>query len=56
MILFDEPSANFDIDTEQFLKQKIREEFWKYTIITIAHRLITIADYDRVFILDNGVV
>ncbi|KRX02736.1 P-loop containing nucleoside triphosphate hydrolase [Pseudocohnilembus persalinus] len=56
IILFDEPSANFDIDTEQFLKTKINQSFKGVTIITIAHRLLTIADYDKVIILGKGKV
>lgn len=36
------------------LKETIRSEFQKQTILTIAHRLNTIIDYDRVMVLDDG--
>ena len=38
----------------KFLKETIRSEFQKQTILTIAHRLNTIIDYDRVMVLDDG--
>ena len=56
IILFDEPTGNFDIDTESFIKNIIENEFWELTIITLSHRIMSIAEYDRVVILKNGVV
>lgn len=38
----------------KILKETIRSEFQKQTILTIAHRLNTIIDYDRVMVLDDG--
>ena len=37
-----------------FLQKTIREEFKNCTVITIAHRLNTILDYDKVLVLAQG--
>ena len=37
-----------------FLQKTIRTEFKDCTVLTIAHRLNTIMDYDKVLILDKG--
>lgn len=39
---------------DPFLQQTIRNRLKDKTVITIAHRLDTIIDYDRVFVLDQG--
>lgn len=38
----------------RFIQQTIRREFADRTVFTIAHRLNTIMDYDRVMVLDSG--
>ncbi|KAG8779851.1 hypothetical protein FRC12_023787 [Ceratobasidium sp. 428] len=43
-----------DYMTDELISQTIRKEFADSTIITIAHRLRTIVDYDKVMILDQG--
>ena len=40
--------------TDAFIQRFIREKFSGTTIITIAHRLNTIADYDKVIIMRQG--
>jgi ATP-binding cassette subfamily C (CFTR/MRP) protein 4 len=52
----DEATANLDPDMQAFVTKKIKEHFHKSTVLTIAHRLHTIIDSDRILMLDNGQV
>ena len=54
ILLMDEATSNIDPVTDKKLHRVIKNEFKDSTIITIAHRLDTIIDYDRVFVFDNG--
>ena len=56
IIVLDEATANVDIETDDFIQRKIMEKFRYCTVITIAHRLITIANYDKVIVMDQGKV
>ncbi|KAL9054752.1 MAG: hypothetical protein Q9162_003950 [Coniocarpon cinnabarinum] len=55
ILLMDEATASIDYATDSKIQETIRELKEK-TIITIAHRLKTIVDYDRVVVLDRGQV
>ncbi len=54
IIILDEPSANVDSKTDQLLQKTLRERFSQATIISVAHRLDTIIDYDKVLVLGDG--
>ncbi|KAI9351383.1 P-loop containing nucleoside triphosphate hydrolase protein [Obelidium mucronatum] len=54
ILIMDEATANVDYDTDAFIQKALRSDFKQATIITIAHRLNTIIDYDRVLVLDSG--
>lgn len=41
--------------TDQMIQKTIRERFAESTVITVAHRINTVIDSDRVLVLDNGV-
>lgn len=44
----------FHFRTDELIQQTIRSKFADCTIFTIAHRLNTIIDYDRVLVVDSG--
>ncbi|KAE9019318.1 Multidrug resistance-associated protein 1 [Phytophthora rubi] len=54
IVIFDEATAAIDPDTDQKLQRVIRTAFARSTVLTIAHRLDTILDSDRILVLDRG--
>jgi ABC-type multidrug transport system fused ATPase/permease subunit len=56
LVVFDEASASVDGATDAFLQTAIRTLFATATVLTIAHRLHTVADADAVLVLDSGCV
>jgi ABC-type multidrug transport system fused ATPase/permease subunit len=52
--MLDEATASVDPETDNAIQQTIRAEFRYCTVITIAHRLHTVADSERVLVLQDG--
>ena len=53
-LVLDEATSNVDIETDNFIQNCIKTKFKDTTVITIAHRLNTIADYDQILVMDRG--
>lgn len=54
IMLLDEATSLIDYKLDVIIQKTIREEFGHSTIITIAHRLRTIIDYDKILVMDAG--
>ena len=55
VLMMDEATANVDKANDALIQRKLRERFLNCTVITIAHRLKTVIDYDSIMVVDKGV-
>lgn len=56
VLVLDEATSNLDNQTESRIAEAIQELGGTKTILIVAHRLTTVQDADRIFVLDEGVV
>jgi ATP-binding cassette subfamily C (CFTR/MRP) protein 1 len=56
ILILDEATSSIDAETDLLMQRLIREEFAGRTIITVAHRLDSIMDSDRILVLDGGAI
>ena len=50
----DEATANVDIKTEEKIQKVLNELLSNCTVITIAHKIKTIINYDKIIVLEKG--
>ena len=54
IVVMDEATANIDMNTEQIIQKALNLVLENSTVITVAHRIKTIINYDKILVLDNG--
>jgi len=54
LLVLDEATSSVDGITDEFVQQMLRSQFPDTTLLTIAHRLNTVIDYDTVVVMDKG--
>lgn len=54
IIILDEASSMLDIESEKLIMRNVKEQFKGKTIITIAHRMQTLKNADRIWVVEKG--
>ncbi|XP_070397467.1 ATP-binding cassette sub-family C member 2-like [Dermacentor albipictus] len=56
VLVLDEATSHMDGDTDRLIQATLRDSFANFTLLTVAHRLHTVLDYDRILVMSEGTV
>uniref|UniRef100_A0A7E4W3Z9 ABC-type glutathione-S-conjugate transporter n=1 Tax=Panagrellus redivivus TaxID=6233 RepID=A0A7E4W3Z9_PANRE len=54
LLVLDEAAASVDVETDQMIQRTMQQNFADCTVLTIAHRLQSVKNSDRIMVLDSG--
>ena len=54
IVLVDEATANIDVKNDSIIQRVISEKFKNCTVLTIAHRLSTLNNSDKIIVMESG--
>lgn len=56
ILVMDEATSSVDPITDELIRKALKQQFSDITMITIAHRITSVIDSDKVLLLDNGLL
>ena len=54
IVILDEATSNIDLKTDEIIQKCLKNNFNNSIVIAVAHRLNTVADYDRLLVMEKG--